>query len=165
MSLIEKAYAKLHSRYFALSGGSTTEALYDLTGNQIEECFIDNGDQMTKPNLLFKSLKLLCDSNCLIGAKLDMGMFPVMKNSTKEKHYADAEGMGIHPRYMYSILDVRDMVGSDTNDQLVRLKDPWAGSQEWKGACSDYDTNYWSEKMKAAFNTRNKLDKEGEEEE
>jgi len=118
---------------------------------------------MTKPNLLYNSLKVLCSENCLVGAKLDMGMFPVMKNATKEKLYADAEGMGIHHRYMYSILDVRDIMAPDENGKtdkcyIIRLKDPWAGSQEWKGGCSDYDTEFWSEPIKSAFNTRNKLD-------
>ena len=88
---------------------------------------------MTKPNLLYNSLKVLCSDNCLVGAKLDMGMFPVMKNATKDKLYADAEGMGIHPRYMYSILDVRDIMAPDENGKtdkcyIIRLKDPWAGS-------------------------------------
>jgi hypothetical protein len=125
---------------------------------------------MTKSNLLYNSLKVLCSDNCLVGAKLDMGMFPVMKNATKDKLYADAEGMGIHPRYMYSILDVRDIMAPDENGKtdkcyMIRLKDPWAGSQEWKGGCSDYDTAFWTDAIKSAFNTRNKLDQEEEEEE
>ena len=47
---------------------------------------------------------------------------------------------------------------------MIRLKDPWAGSQEWKGGCSDYDTSFWTEAIKSAFNTRNKLDQDDDEE-
>ena len=108
----------------------------------VEQCFIDDGDQMTKSNLLFYSLKVLAQGNCLIGAKLDLEMFPAMKPATKEKLYAAAEGNGIHPRYMYSVLDVREIPGPVEGGKmgkcyLVRLKDPWANSAEWKGACSD----------------------------
>ena len=76
VNLIEKAYAKLHSRYFVLQGGSTFEALSDLTGMHQESCFIDSGDQMTSKKILFDALKILCKEKNIIGAKLDMEMFP-----------------------------------------------------------------------------------------
>ena len=41
ISLIEKAFAKLHGRYFSLQGGTTDEALEDLLGVCVENCFID----------------------------------------------------------------------------------------------------------------------------
>ena len=40
---------------------------------------------MTRPNLLYNSLKVLCSDNCLVGAKLDMGMFPVVEPQTLEE--------------------------------------------------------------------------------
>jgi hypothetical protein len=90
-------------------------------------------------------------------------MFPVMKESTKEKYYQEAEGMGIHPRFMYSILDLRDIMiknesGGFEKMELIRLKDPWANSAEWKGACSDLDTDFWTEENMSKFNARNKED-------
>ena len=113
VSLIEKAYAKLHQRYWALSGGSTAEALHDLTGMAIEQCFMDSGDQMTNPKNLFHCLKVLTSDGCLVGARVDYEMFSAMKDSTKKKFYSEAEGLGIHRRYMYSILDVREIMAQD----------------------------------------------------
>jgi hypothetical protein len=42
--------------------------------------------------------------------------------------------------------------------RLVRIKNPWANSQEWNGAFSDSDTNTWTPDIKAKFNNMNMLD-------
>ena len=36
--------------------------------------------------------------------------------------------------------------------------DPWAGSVEWKGACSDYDEAFWTQEAKDAFSNHDKHD-------
>ena len=67
---------------------------------------------------------------------------------------------------MYSILDVREITQLDDQNnaikqvQLVRVRDPWAGSIEWKGPCSDYDKAFWNAGTKGAFNIRNKADED-----
>lgn len=90
-------------------------------------------------------------------------MFASMKQSTRNRFYTEAEGMGIHRRYMYSVLDVREIMamgedGKWAKQQLIRLKDPWANSKEWNGPCSDYDTSFWTKDIKDAFNAKNSVD-------
>ena len=41
--------------------------------------------------------------------------------------------------------------------RLVRLKNPWANSQEWNGPFSDND-NIWNTELRAKFNNLNMLD-------
>lgn len=73
ITLIEKAYAKLHGRYFALQGGTTDEALEDLVGCAIENCFIDS--EMTDTDKLRLALETICANHCAVGLKIDMEMF------------------------------------------------------------------------------------------
>jgi Calpain family cysteine protease len=77
VSLIEKAFAKLHGRYYALHTGATEEALSDLIGPSVqpETIFLDplNG---TDKNALFNSLRILSYNHAVLGCKLDFEMFP-----------------------------------------------------------------------------------------
>lgn len=71
--------------------------------------------------------------------------------------------MGVHPRQVYSVLDVREVKTTDAKGnrdsyKLIRLMLPWAGCVEWKGACSDTDENFWTEETKGAFSNSDKHD-------
>ena len=112
--MIEKAYAKLHGRYYALQGGSTEDALLDLLGGgvQPETIYLDplNG---TDKNALFNSLRTLSYNHCIIGCKLDFEMFPQMDDERKNNFYRLATTKGLEPRFYYTILDVREIKTSN----------------------------------------------------
>lgn len=42
--------------------------------------------------------------------------------------------------------------------RLVRIKNPWANSQEWNGPFNDNDVQAWTKEVKASFNEKNMLD-------
>ena len=71
-----------------------------------------------------------------------MEMFPSATESSKESAYRKAESLGISPFHMYAVLDCREM---DSGYKLVRLVNPWAGGEEWKGPCSDLDSGFWTD--------------------
>ena len=160
ISLVEKAYAKLHGRYYALHGGSTDEALEDLLGVPVENVFMDDGSTMTDKLSLYNTIQTLTYNHAVIGAKLDLEMFTNMVTIDKKKIYARAMSLGIQPFHNYSILDARTVdainsVGKPEKVMLVRLQCPWAHAVEWSGRCSDMNDHFWTPDVKAQFNNQN----------
>lgn len=125
--LLEKAYAKMHGRYFALDGGSTDEALADMMGVPIENCHIGSSETMTDKANLYNSLKAMCYNHTVIGCKIDYEL-NLTDATDKERMYARAKSKGLQPHHMYSILDVRSVMVSDPGQRskpqevnLIRL--------------------------------------------
>ena len=154
--LLEKAYAKMHGRYFALDGGSTDEALADMMGVPIENCHIGSSETMTDKANLYNSLKAMCYNHTVIGCKIDYEL-NLTDATDKERMYARAKSKGLQPHHMYSILDVRSVMVSDPGQRskpqevnLIRLQNPWNDAQEWNGKYNDMDT-FWTEEIKQKF--------------
>ena len=59
--------------------------------------------------------------------------------------------LGIVSSHSYSILDCREVVGSDgEKDKILQLRNPW-GKYEWKGDWSDY-SDKWTKSLKKMLN-------------
>ena len=69
ISLLEKAFAKLHGRYFALDSGATDEALADLMGVPVENCHV--GSSITDKSHLFNALQAMCFNHTIVGCRID----------------------------------------------------------------------------------------------
>ena len=151
ISLLEKAFAKLHGRYFALDGGSTDEALADLMGVPVENCFIGSPETMTDKSTLYNALKAMCYNHTIVGCKIDYELL-LTDQTEKERMYARAKSKGLQPQHMYSILDVRSVMTNDHKGKpqeinLIRLQNPWNDALEWNGKCSDLD-QFWTDEVK-----------------
>jgi len=131
-ALLEKAYAKLKGSYKALNGGFTSDAVKNLTG--VSSQSFELGSEV-RPDLLQIMLKaqkekLLMECgfdavNGMIEGKLDNGLIA---------------------GHTYSITDVRMVQTSIASDPIpmVRVRNPWGDSHEWKGAWSDGSAEWQS---------------------
>ncbi|XP_073105600.1 calpain-type cysteine protease ADL1 isoform X2 [Elaeis guineensis] len=133
VSILEKAYAKLHGSYEALEGGLVQDALVDLTGGAGEE--IDMRSAQAQIDLasgrLWSQLLHSKQEGFLLGAGSPSG---------SDVHISPN---GIVPDHAYSILQVREVDGH----KLVQIRNPWANEVEWNGPWSDSSPE-WTDRMK-----------------
>lgn len=133
VSVLEKAYAKLHGSYEALEGGLVQDALVDLTGGAGEE--IDMRSAQAQIDLasgrLWSQLLRFKQEGFLLGAGSPSGSDVQVSSS------------GIVQGHAYSILQVREVDGH----KLVQIRNPWANEVEWNGQWSD-SSSEWTDRMK-----------------
>ncbi|CAL1138268.1 unnamed protein product, partial [Cladocopium goreaui] len=134
--ILEKAYAKAHGSYRAISGGSVAEALLDLTGAATETLHLED----FQPADLWERLV------SYQSAQLPMGCGTA--------GHPDLEEVGLVGYHAYSILELREVDAQEvppalrTGDptiQLLRLRNPH-GMGEWNRDWSDMSSQ-WTDSL------------------
>lgn len=124
-SMFEKAYAKLHGSYDALRGGTTCEAMVDLTGGLTE--FFDVQTEETPQNL-WNIIKQGFERGSLIGCSIE-----AQDESQRENELPN----GLVKGHAYSITYVLEMEAGGRSLTMLRLRNPWSGTSEWNGPWCD----------------------------
>ncbi|ESN95936.1 hypothetical protein HELRODRAFT_185955 [Helobdella robusta] len=126
-ALLEKAYAKLCGSYESLSGGLTSEALTDFTGGVVERYELRD----KAPSDLFMIMERASRKGALMGCSIDA------EESQMEAKLTNGLIIG----HAYSITAVKQVKVRTSNQEgaipLLRVRNPWGDSHEWKGAWSD----------------------------
>ena len=144
VSLIEKAYAKLHGSYASIRAGSGGMALADLTGCPYE---LFNETKM-KPDL-FKQLEEN-DRNDYIQMLGTPGKDTSdYAGGAGNKGEADMtkkyEAVGLACGHAYSLITVTEYKGN----QLCMIRNPWGNDKEWNGDWSDKSSKWSADAKKA----------------
>lgn len=140
VSLLEKAYAKVHGSYAAIVGGSVLNALSDLTGFPVFSLaglWTKAVTEEEATSLLFKNMLRYRKAGYLIGVSTPgpgssgSGVGVGLNNASLEEHYRK---VGLSPDHAYSILKVRQF--SFPRLKLLQIRNPWGTGTEWTGAWS-----------------------------
>jgi calpain len=128
-ALLEKAYAKLHGSFEALKGGTTSEALEDMTGGLTE--FIDLA---SPPKNLMEMMIRGVEMGSLFGCSIEADP------NVWEARLPN----GLIKGHAYSITGMRIVEGPHGQTPLIRIRNPWGNEQEWNGPWSDNSSEWRS---------------------
>lgn len=135
LPLLEKAYAKVHGDYQAISGGYFGEGIEDLSGGV--STYIESEQVLDKDRLWSELMQVNKESGFLFGCGSRYG---------SDSDPRDDEGFV--RGHAYTVLNAREV--KDPKDEtktlrLLKIRNPW-GNQEWNGAWSD-GSKEWTAKM------------------
>ncbi|KAL3674381.1 hypothetical protein V7S43_000337 [Phytophthora oleae] len=144
VSLLEKAYAKLHGSYEALIGGFVDCALNDLTGMCSEQVILKDGfpgfgenpytpekPEQKHGDPFWEKITRYKQSGTLMGCSIQP---PV---TSKDVAVESSAGNGLYFKHAYALVDAAEIkTAKGEYVRLVKLRNPW-GMGEWTGPWSD----------------------------
>ncbi len=146
VSLIEKAYAKVHGSYYNVRSGRPCDAMADLTGCPCEFLSFatdsDKREGSDRAEKLWETLLSCSSQRQLMSAGTAAGT-GLGEDTVSACPVNPEREVGLVPGHAYSILDVKAGLGQ----RLLKLRNPWS-TFEWGGAWSD-DSDLWTEEAKA----------------
>lgn len=163
VSLLEKAYAKLHGSYEALEGGLVQDALVDLTGGAGEE--IDMRSSEAQIDLasgrLWSQLLRFKQEGFLLGAGSPSGSdVHISSSGIVQGHAYSILQVEIHSFYLMTYSPAKKISVTQSSfvcftaqvrevdgHKLVQIRNPWANEVEWNGPWSDPSPE-WTDRMK-----------------
>lgn len=142
--LIEKAYAKLHGNYQALSQGYVKHAMVDLSGCPTEHIAFpkdkeDYEEIEEEADEIFNKLLEADEQGYLISTETS-GVDTITEGG------GPAAGGGLVSGHAYSIIQVKE---SSDGVKLLNIRNPW-GQFEWTGAWGD-NAEEWTDEMIEEF--------------
>ncbi len=160
VSLLEKAYAKLHGSYKGIIGGYVHLALADLTGYSPLSLVLKQGyvgfSQLYSPEEIWQLLTRYKQWGCLMGCSVQPAPKPVGGGGGGGGAKEEEVGGGLYSGHAYSLLDIGEITTEDVDGEssclsssgqqqqgqqrrrrrLVKLRNPW-GRGEWDGPFGD----------------------------
>eukprot|EP00742_Colponemidia_sp_Colp-10_P020206 GILJ01023526.1.p1 GENE.GILJ01023526.1~~GILJ01023526.1.p1 ORF type:complete len:634 (-),score=59.82 GILJ01023526.1:90-1910(-) len=150
VSLLEKAYAKLHGSYAAIRQGDPAHAMADLVGGPYTR-FSSIPNWETKGDDVFQQLKEWDDCNYLLtlgtpGKDLNPLSGSAAGITEEEKKLAAKyEAVGLCSGHAFSLISVVEVKGH----KLCKIRNPWGNDKEWNGDWGD-TSPLWSDELKAS---------------
>lgn len=141
LPLLEKAYAKAHGDYSALSGGFPHQGIEDFTGGVASQLVI--GDILDKDKLWHNDI-------CHVKKDVLLSCATGFRDNWQDidKGDSSADRSGIVSTHTYAILEAVEKDGQ----KLVKLRNPWNPSQsegdDFRGDWSDGSKQWTPERMK-----------------
>ena len=150
VSLIEKAYAKLHGSYAAITGGDALQALQDLTGYPTHRFDTDWQKAAKDPSgadsaALFDKLVTYDGKGFLLNMNTPgQDNAAYMGKEAGAGNSADFEEMykkaGLAMGHAYTCLAVKKF--DHHHLRLIKIRNPWGNDVEWTGDWHDSDPSW-----------------------
>ncbi|KAL0233810.1 hypothetical protein PCE1_002316 [Barthelona sp. PCE] len=135
VSVLEKAYAKLHCSYANIASGFVCFAVADLTGGIGQILSFKDFKSEISSGKFWKRLVNYQEANFILGA----GSLSGSDTNSKD---------GIVKGHAYSILQVRELHYDGRQHKLLQMRNPHAKTEPESLPFSDGDSSVWTKKLK-----------------
>ena len=143
VSLIEKAYAKVHGSFGAIMTGGSAPALGDLTGCPYKTLEFTGDDATSFDKMLENDEHEFLQVLGTPGKNI-MYVPESSVNAEDKKMWDEYQKVGLICEHSYSLITVKR---TSKGDEICMIRNPWGNAMEWNGKWGDDDKS-WTPELK-----------------